>query len=50
MTNKQLPKGSLPQTGDSRSSTLYVAGAVISLGAITLLYAKRRKEKVNSDI
>ncbi|MBC1645823.1 Cys-Gln thioester bond-forming surface protein [Listeria welshimeri] len=49
MTNKQLPKGSLPKTGDSRSITLYVAGAVISLGAMDILYAKRRKEKLNGD-
>ncbi|WP_086445497.1 SpaA isopeptide-forming pilin-related protein [Candidatus Enterococcus lemimoniae] len=49
MKNKQILKASLPQTGENPSIKLYVAGILVSMGAIAVLCYKRRKEKLNCD-
>lgn len=49
MKNKQIPKASLPQTGENTSIKLYVAGVLVSIGAIAILYYKRKKERFDND-
>ncbi|WP_207948946.1 SpaA isopeptide-forming pilin-related protein [Erysipelothrix anatis] len=49
MKNKQIPKATLPKTGEDSSIKLYVAGVLVSLGAIAMLHYKRKTKKLNND-